>query len=163
MLTAHGWTLLMHPCFLDQIEKLANAVEGESWSPDRPASANRKLLTRIVELAFEEIPRDPADPKYRHGGTEDIPRHWFRAKFLGGRFRLFFRFSSEEKLIIFGWVNDEETLRAYGKKTDAYRVFASRLERGEPPDGWEDLQRHARGGDIRKRAVGIANRVRRND
>lgn len=111
--------MLMHPCFLDQIDELVEAVDQEDRTAGTPASANRKLLTRIVELAFDEIPRDPADRKYRHGGTEDIPRHWFRAKFGGGRFRLFFRFSSQEKLIIFGWVNDEETLRAYGKKTDA--------------------------------------------
>ena len=37
-------------------------------------------------------------------------RHWFRAKF-HGRYRLFFRFSAGQKIIIYAWVNDEQSLR----------------------------------------------------
>lgn len=34
----------------------------------------------------------------------------------------------KEKVIILGWTNDENTLRTYGKKTDAYTVFSKMLK-----------------------------------
>ena len=40
---------------------------------------------------------------------------------------------------MFAWVNDEHSKRAYGSRTDAYRVFASMLDGGNPPNTWEDL------------------------
>ncbi len=36
-------------------------------------------------------------------------------------------------------MNDENTLRTYGKKTDAYTVFSKMLKRGHPPADWESL------------------------
>lgn len=125
MLVVNGWTLAAHPLFLDQLEKLTAAVERERVKdPKRyQQTANAKLLAAIEELVFRTIPADPTRPVYRQGGTLGTSRkHWFRAKFGGQRFRLFFRFSSEARVIIFAWVNDENTLRTYGSKTDAYRV-----------------------------------------
>jgi toxin YhaV len=69
-------------------------------------------------------------------GTEF--RHWRRAK-IGRRFRLFFRFDSKTRIIIFPWVNDENTLRSSGSKNDPYAVFQQMLERGRPPDDWAAL------------------------
>jgi toxin YhaV len=66
-------------------------------------------------------------------------KHWFRAKFGGGRFRLFFRYSSSAKIIVYAWVNDNETLRTYGAKSDAYAVFKAMLDRGNPPEDWAEL------------------------
>ncbi|KXV79940.1 toxin, partial [Acetobacter malorum] len=70
-------------------------------------------------------------------------KHWFRAKFGNGRFRLFFRYDSATKVIIFAWVNDNNSLRTYGAKTDAYKVFQGMLEGGNPPDGWTELSKEA--------------------
>jgi antitoxin PrlF len=36
--------------------------------------------------------------------------------------------------LVLAWVNDEETLRTYGSKTDAYAVFESMLRNNRPPD-----------------------------
>lgn len=36
-------------------------------------------------------------------------------------------------------MNDENTLRTYGKKTDAYTVFSKMLKRGHPPADRESL------------------------
>ncbi|WP_261150032.1 type II toxin-antitoxin system YhaV family toxin [Serratia plymuthica] len=44
---------------------------------------------------------------------------------------------TRNKTIVIGWVNDFDTLRAYGSKTDAYKVFATKLKAGDPPDSWE--------------------------
>ncbi|MGQ7171154.1 type II toxin-antitoxin system YhaV family toxin, partial [Escherichia sp. R-CC3] len=35
--------------------------------------------------------------------------------------------------------NDDNTLRTYAKKTDAYTVFSKMLKRGHPPADWESL------------------------
>ena len=143
MLTINGWAILAHPLFLDQLEKLIGAVEVlKSKKPrDYQKSANTKLLAALSQLVFETIPFDPAAPAYRQGSTlGGDHKHWFRAKFGNGRFRLFFRYSSAAKVIIFAWVNDETTLRTYGSKTDAYAIFKSMLDDGNPPDDWTALQ-----------------------
>lgn len=142
VLTINGWTLYGQPLFLDQLGKLVAAVEQvQQKDPENYASsANAKLLAALRKLMFEVIPIDPGRPEFRQGGTLGPARkHWFRAKFGGSRFRLFFRYSTSAKIIIFAWVNDSETLRTYGAKTDAYAVFKAMLDRGNPPEDWDAL------------------------
>lgn len=62
----------------------------------------------------------------------------WRAK-IGRRFRLFFRYDSRSKVIIYAWVNDENTLRSAGSKSDPYAVFEKMPGRGNPPDDWDAL------------------------
>src|SRR5271156_5748994 len=69
-------------------------------------------------------------------------RHWFRAKF-HERYRLFYRFSSKEKVIVYAWVNAERTLRKSGSKTDPYNVFRAMLEVVDPPSSIDILLRRA--------------------
>ncbi|OAS26416.1 type II toxin-antitoxin system YhaV family toxin [Methylobacterium platani] len=69
-----------------------------------------------------------------------MDRDWFRARFGNGRFRLFFRHDSRARIVIFAWMNDRDTLRAYGSETDAYRVFKGMLDTGHPPDDWPALR-----------------------
>ncbi|PYB76892.1 MULTISPECIES: type II toxin-antitoxin system YhaV family toxin [Rhizobium] len=138
----NGWIIRAHPLFLDQLERLTLAVEREAQK--RPetfrSGANAKLLASLQKLVFETIPADPASPAFRQGGTLGPERkHWFRAKFGNGRFRLFFRYSSTAKVIVFAWVNDAETLRSYGARNDAYAVFRAMLDDGNPPDSWSHL------------------------
>lgn len=45
----------------------------------------------------------------------------------------------ESKVIIFSWVNDAQTLRTRGAKSDAYAVFKRMLDDGNPPDSWDTL------------------------
>lgn len=147
MANAHGWEIFAHPLFLDQLEKLTTAVAA-AQRKDRQGfhrSANAKLLAAIRRLIFEQIPSDPMRPEYRQGSTlGDHRKHWFRAKFGSGRFRLFFRYDSRAKIIVYAWVNDQETLRTYGSKSDAYAVFRAMLDKGAPPDEWPALLRAAR-------------------
>ena len=139
----HGWKLYFHECFRDQWEALlAKVIASAQRHPETFRSKNSfKVLAAIVKLAFNDIPQNPADAKYRQGSTlGDDYTGWFRAKFFQ-QYRLFFRFSEKEKIIIFAWVNDEGTLRAYGEKTDAYAVFRGMLEKGRPPADWAALKR----------------------
>ena len=108
-----------------------------------------KRLAAIAKFAFDVIPQDPARPEYRQGDTlGDDRRHWFRARFFQ-QYRLFFRYHAQTRVIVFAWVNDEDTLRAYESDDDAYRVFRRMLEGGCPPDDWDALLAEARAEGMR--------------
>lgn len=79
-------------------------------------------------------------------------RHWRRAKFFQ-QYRLFSRFHSQSKVIVLGWVNDRQSKRSYGSKSDAYRVFQAMLTRGHPPDDWEELLLEAMQGNGQIRQI----------
>jgi toxin YhaV len=156
MLTINGWAILAHPLFLDQWEKLIEAVDAlKAKRPeDYQGFADAKLLAALVQLVAVAVPSDPTSVMYRQGSTlGDARKHWFRAKFGNGRFRLFFRYSSANKVIIFAWVNDENTLRTHGAKTDAYKVFKGMLDEGNPPDDWYALHQQACGPKAVERLV----------
>lgn len=112
----NGWELFAHPLLLDQLERLMSAVErARTKKPEEfEDSANFKLLAALFDLMFVTIPEEPTRPEYRQGSTlGDEYKHWFRAKFGGQRFRLFFRFDTRAKIIIYAWVNDEDTKCAF--------------------------------------------------
>ena len=56
----------------------------------------------------------------------------------------FFRYDSRSKVIVYAWVNDENTLRSSGSKSDPYTVFLKMLSRGNPPDTWDLLLRQSK-------------------
>ncbi len=145
-LVIHGWTIFAHPLFLAQIEALVQQVETfRQRDPTGYVKKNAsKRLAAITKLAFDVIPQDPARQEYRQGSTlGDDHKHWFRAKFFQ-QYRLFFRYHATSKVIVFAWVNDEDSKRAYGSSDDAYRVFRKMLESGHPPDDWDQLLAEAR-------------------
>ena len=145
-LTINGWTIYLHPLFAEALHAMmedvrkARAADPENYRQKRAA----KLLAATRKMAFEEIPANPADPKFRQGTTlGDAYKHWFRGKYVQ-QYRLFFRYHEERRIIVLAWVNDEKTKRAYGSKTDAYAVFARMLKNGNPPDDWAALLAEAR-------------------
>jgi toxin YhaV len=138
-LAIHGWTVFAHPLFLAQVEALTQEVE--ALKQEDPAGYVKKNATRrlaaIAKLAFDVIPQDPARAEYRQGATLGADRkHWFRAKFFQ-QYRLFFRYHAGAKMIVYAWVNDDDTKRAYESSDDAYRVFRKMLDSGHPPDDWD--------------------------
>lgn len=142
MIQRHGWVLLFHQCIVDQLRRLHAAAErAHQQDPEKSESnSNVRLLAALSKLIFESVPSDPNREEYRQGNTMGPDfRHWRRAK-AGRRFRLFFRFDSKARIIIFAWVNDESTLRASGSKSDPYAVFQHMLERGHPPNDWAALR-----------------------
>ena len=142
----NGWTIFAHPLFLDQLEALTRKVAAlKQKDPAGFVNKNAtKRLAAIAKLAFEVIPQDPTRPEFRQGGTLGSEhKHWFRAKFFQ-QYRLFFRYHAASKLVVYAWVNDEDTKRAYERTDDAYRVFRRMLERGRPPDDWARLLAEAR-------------------
>jgi len=96
----------------------------------------------VVQVGLARSTSTPTRHDRSTGGGDTLGahrKHWFRAKFGGQRFRLFFRFDSRAKVIIFAWVHDGDTLRTYGSKSDAYAVFRKMLDKGNPPDDWATL------------------------
>ena len=141
MIQRHGWNLLFHECLTDQLQKLyAASLRAQQQDPQGfESNANFRLFAALSKLIFDVVPSDPNREEYRQGNTMGVTfRHWRRAK-LGRRFRLFFRFDSKTRVILFAWVNDENTLRSSGSKSDPYTVFQRMLERGHPPDDWAAL------------------------
>jgi toxin YhaV len=142
----HGWTVFAHPLFMEEYEGLSKQVV--QLQKEDPVNYQKKNVTKrlaaVHKLAFDIIPRDPTLPDYRQGSTLGREyKHWFRAKFFQ-QYRLFFRFHSGFKIIVYVWVNDERSKRAYDSKTDAYRVFKKMLGSGNPPDDWNELLQEAK-------------------
>ena len=142
----NGWMILLYPALRAELLTLRERVtrvrrhDPAGWQ----TNGHAKLLKRIVEIILREVPADPASGAYEQGNTigKDA-RGWRRVKFLG-RFRLFFRFDSRSKVIIYAWVNDETTLRARGSGSDPYAVFRRMLLAGSPPHGWDQLLAESR-------------------
>ena len=159
-MVVHGWTLFAHPVFLDQLDALASQVEAlRRRDPEGYARKNAtKRLAAIARLAFDVIPQDPARPDYRQGSTlGDGHSHWFRAKFFQ-QYRLFFRFHAQARVIVYAWVNDEDTKRAHDSTDDAYRVFRRMLDGGRPPSDWNQLLAEARDESERLRRLSSIGR-----
>ncbi|MFD2189405.1 type II toxin-antitoxin system YhaV family toxin [Pistricoccus aurantiacus] len=154
-LKVNGWAIYAHPLFLEQVDALTSKVKRlQAKDPlgyrSKPAT---KRLAAIVKLVNNDIPQNPAGPQYRQGNTLGAEHtHWCRAKFYQ-QYRLFFRYDLASKILIFAWVNDESTKRAYDTKQDAYAVFRKMLENGNPPDSWNDLWRAAIGDDERIKSL----------
>lgn len=145
-LVVHGWSLYAHPLFTAQVEALLDQVEAlRQRDPAGYSQRNAtKRLAAIARLAFELIPQDPTRAEYRQGATlGGAHQHWFRAKFFQ-QYRLFFRYHSGARVIVYAWVNDEDSRRAYERSDDAYRVFRRMLARGHPPNDWDQLLDEAR-------------------
>lgn len=142
-----GWKVLAHPLFLDQFAALVQRVDAlkAKDAAGYKKKAPAKRLAAIVDLVLQFIPQNPDAPEYRQGKTlGEEHTAWRRAKFFQ-QYRLFFRFHSEARIIVFAWVNDEKTKRAYGSASDAYRVFGRMLHSGHPPSDWDALLHEAQG------------------
>jgi toxin YhaV len=121
---SHGWNLLFHDCLIEQLQKLQEGAQrAQAQDPAGfESNSNVRLFEAVSKLILEAVPSDPNRDEYRQGNTIGSDyRYWRRAK-IGQRFRLFFRFDSKSRVIIFAWINDEHTLRAAGSKNDPYAV-----------------------------------------
>ena len=101
-----------------------------------------KLLATVVK-AIEDSARDPLSQLYQLGKTMGKEyTGWRRCK--KGRYRLFFRVRSVEKICVYAWLNDENTLRKDGGKTDVYVVFRHLLDSGIIPSKFIELLQRSR-------------------
>lgn len=135
------WKLYFHPIFFDQLQRYKTKADSarKKYPNDFYKKKPVKLYGAIRQLIFTEIPKDPGVPQFRQGNTlGEKHRLWFRAKFFE-RYRIYYRFHNTQKIIIFGWVNDDNTLRAKGSRSDCYSVFKKMLNNKAPPTDWDEL------------------------
>ena len=140
-LVVNGWTILVWTEFAERWIALRREVARirERDPAGFKAHPLAKFLRNLSDIVLKHVPQDPGASRYRQGNKlGQRYRGWHRAKF-NERFRLFFRYSTQQKIIVYGWLNDEATLRKEGARTDAYAEFARMLERGQPPNDWEAL------------------------
>jgi toxin YhaV len=159
VLRVNGWTIMLHPLFLDQIAATVAQIE-RARAKDAAGYKSKncsKRLAAVLKLAFEAIPQDPAADAYRQGRTLGGDyTHWRRAKFFQ-QYRLFFRYDKASRVIIYAWCNDETTKRAYGSNTDAYTVFSAMLAKARPPDDWADLKQECDAEEARRKAAAASS------
>lgn len=142
----NGYALLVWSDFATRWRNLRAEVERlrEKDPVGYVRSAAAKFLAAVRDAVLRDIPADPGHERFRQGNTMGAEySHWRRIRFFG-RFRLFFRYSSQHRIIVYAWLNDEGTLRQRGARTDPYVVFRKMLEAGRPPDDWDALLRACR-------------------
>ena len=135
------WLLLAHPAFQMEFDEHKNSAVAaiSNFGGDWIKTVAGKKFIALNYLVFERIPSNPSNSEFRLGNAlGGNYRHWFRGKFLQ-QYRVFFRYSTKSRVIAYGWVNDDKTLRAYGSKTDAYAVFKKMLDSGRVPSSWDEL------------------------
>jgi toxin YhaV len=142
---SNGWWLLSWAEFHRQFAALVAEVDqlrvrdAEGYTSHPKA----KLLAAILRLIREDVPRDPGHSDFRQGTTLGAAyTGWYRAKFFQ-RFRLFYRFRSTDRVIVYTWINTETGLRKSGDKNDPYAVFRRMLDRGSPPTDFDQLVRES--------------------
>ena len=131
---------LFHEGVIEQLRKLHAAAERPNRTTRRVREQRqRQAVPALSQLIMDAVPSDPARDEFRQGNTlGPAYRHWRRAK-IGRRFRLFFRYDSKAKAIVFAWVNDEQTFAVGGQQVRPHAVFEKMLGRGNPPDDWAAL------------------------
>ena len=86
-----------------------------------------KLAYRIRRADQEISPQDPNRPEYK---LRDDLRKFRRYKQGLQRYRLFFCFSNQPKIILYLYLNDEKRLRKSGAKSDPYQEFKKLVNKG---------------------------------
>ena len=86
-----------------------------------------KFAYRVRHAMEEIIPEDPDRPDYRLTG---VLKKYRRYKQGLQRYRLFFCFSNQPKIILYLYLNDEQHLRKEGDRNDPYEVFKKFVGQG---------------------------------
>ncbi|MBU1007436.1 MAG: type II toxin-antitoxin system YhaV family toxin [Candidatus Omnitrophica bacterium] len=100
----------------DQVKKLRSRLSNEEFKQHEIV----KLAYRIREADQKIIPQDPNRPEYR---LTDGLKKYRRYKHGLQRYRIIFCFSSQPRIILYLYLNDEKHLRKAGDKKDPYEEF----------------------------------------
>ena len=141
--TFHGWTILFTEPFLSSYGDLsANArrLKSELSDVEYAEHPDVKLFLAVRVLTKDVIPSDPHHRDYQLRGELAKFRRT-KGRGLPRRYRLFWAFSDQSKVIIFLYLNDADSLRREGGRTDPYFLFAGMVQRGEIGADFEENYR----------------------
>ena len=123
----NGWNLFQFQPFAQRLQELTQDVSRLAHADPTGYKQHpkTKLLASVYQSMTVTVPTNPADPVFRLGRTLGRSHgNWRRVKKgLPQRYRL----------------NDEDTLRKEGSRTDVYQVFKRMLERGDVPSTINEL------------------------
>ncbi len=138
-----GWKIWLHPLFGERFTGLVTEVAALERQHPKNYRRERstKLLAALVDIIENRVPSNPDAAEFRLGGALGPFTNWRRVKGTGlpDRYRLFFRFLSSAKVVVFVWLNSEDTLRKAGARTDVYAVFRKMLVSGRVPNDFGAL------------------------
>jgi toxin YhaV len=134
-----NWRVLFHPIFRERYEALrleARRIGAKLSNDEARQHPTVKRFAAVNKLLTDVIVADPNAPDFRLVG--DLSK-FRRAHGYGlpERYRLFWVFSSAQRIIIVLYLNDPETLRKSGAHTDPYAVFAHLVDRGDIGENFE--------------------------
>ncbi|MBN1602655.1 MAG: type II toxin-antitoxin system YhaV family toxin [Chitinispirillaceae bacterium] len=141
MVIRNGWKLFWHSLFKMEIERLKKDVlRAKQNDPiNYKTHPKYKLLETVRNIIFFEIPANPTHCRFNLSGNLSSYK---REKF-GNRRRLFFRYFSNDFSIIYLWLNNEDTLRKDGSKTDPYQLFSKMVSNGVFKTNQNDLKENS--------------------
>ena len=124
----HGWTLLFHEGFIEQLRKVqAAARPGISSEPQRlDGNANVMLFQALSHWVMDAVPGDPSRDAFRHCNIAEPARSNWRCAKIGGRFRLFFRYDARAKVIVFAAL--KERAAAMAPSSERSDALSSRID-----------------------------------
>ncbi|MBU1627556.1 type II toxin-antitoxin system YhaV family toxin [bacterium] len=107
----------------EQVKKLRNKLSDREFKQHEVV----KLACRIRKADQEIIPEDPNRPEYYLKGDLKKYRRYKQGL---KRYRLFFCFSNQPRIILYLYLNDERHLRKAGDKNDPYEEFKKLIAKG---------------------------------
>ena len=140
---SQSWKIFFFDIFYVQFNQLlSNVEELKAKDPSGYKSHQKtKLFAKVWAVIKTQIAINPKNKIFNLG--DFLPkeyRTYKRAKSgLPARYRMFFRYRSDEGKIIIIWMNDEFSLRKGGSKTDVYAVFLRMLQNKTIPPNWQKL------------------------
>ena len=130
MTVKNNYLLKAHEIFFQRARALNDVVKTLSKKlSDEELKQHEtvKLAKRVYMATLEVIPQNPNDPAYY---LKDDLKKYRRYKQGLERYRLFFAFSTTPKIILYLYLNDQDTLRKEGSKHDPYEIFRGFVRQG---------------------------------
>lgn len=121
--------VLYHGLYARRVDALKERVRElkARLSPEQFSSHETVKLAVRIRDAEEQVSRDPDRPECR---LRDDLRKFRRYKRGLGRYRILYCFSNRPPIVVFLYLNTEDSLRQEGGRRDPYEEFKGLLRRG---------------------------------
>jgi len=140
----NGWNFYWYHLFQEYFLELLSEVE--QLAKQDPDGFHHHYLYKHLDCVSDAIENriaiDPLHKDFLLGNTLGKQnRHWRRVKRgMPNRYRMFFQCRKvPEANVVIAWINDKNTLRKAGSRTDVYEVFKKMLKNGTIPGSIEEL------------------------
>lgn len=140
VLVKNGWTLYYHHVFGDRYAAMrarAKELKKQLATDDFVRHPDVRLVAAVRRVILDIIPEDPNRSDFWLKGNLAMFRR-VKGYGLPDRYRLFYVFSTQVKVVIVLYVNDSGTLRKEDARTDPYEVFSDLVRSGQIGSDFEE-------------------------